>query len=119
MTPNWIREERRSAPSDSDFRAIVTHNIQELSRRVDEDHESVRENTFRIKSLDGKIGRVLEHVENHEADSKELIDSFRFSKRLRVVAYSIIGVLGAIFAVGHSGLEIIQHLKTLLSNGEA
>ena len=82
MAP-WLTPERRENPGDEDYKALLLHNVHQMSEHIEQNRVNIQESKIQLAALDSKLDEIKKHSVEHEKASAELLANFRFQKRLR------------------------------------
>lgn len=78
-----LTNEKRSPPSEDDYRSLVRQNLFEIGRELESSKAGVQQNKECLKKLSSKLDQVIRHTAEHDKASKELLENFAFQRRLR------------------------------------
>jgi hypothetical protein len=109
MAPDWLRQERRSSPSREEVEALVALNLRIVAEQVEENKCELRENTELLTRLQFELSSMNQLLQEHKKSSEEMLDSFKFLKRLKAFGWGVFIILAAILAFAKDGLDIIHH----------
>lgn len=109
MSPDWLKQERRSYPTAVETAALNMVNLQAISERVEENRLQLKENTRLLIQLEYKMDDLEEHFKAHTAESQLVLDNFKLTKGLRTLAAGAFFTLIALVAFFKDGLDIVKH----------
>lgn len=90
---------------------LVQANLQLLAISADEVNRKLDSNTATIRALETRISQLETKVADHGADSKELLELFRFNRRLRRLILGLVGGAAVFLTVATQGHHLAQELK--------
>ena len=114
----WLEGDEVAVP-DEVYAKIdeVCRRLQDISEQVKhgvETKELAETNEECIQALSDKLDLITAHVRTHDEATAELLDNFRFQKKLHkwlIGATAVLGALGSFIAASHHLIfEFLQYL---------
>ena len=117
MCPAWFKEERRVDPDTHETLNLVHENLRLVAERVDDNKNAVEEIRHDTSELKYALRSACEKLDTHEAASHEILENFKFAKRLRQVMVAVFGGVLLLLTLTHTGLEIMKTFGHWLNGG--
>jgi hypothetical protein len=109
--------ERRSNPTEADFRGLMTHNIRQLADQVEsiracnvDQEEKIHELSRQMVVVNASVKTLTERVDSHTAAAEEVVASFRFGRRLRRLMLGVAAGIAALLTFAHTAVEFIGRI---------
>lgn len=109
MAPEWLRQERRTNPSREEVEALVALNLKIVAEQVEENKCQLKENTALLSQLQFELGSIKSILHEHKTASQEVLESFKFHKRLKTFGWAVFLTLAALLAFAKDGIDVIRH----------
>ena len=107
----WLTQERRENPRVEDVLALLEKQTVEMATQIELNRRTTDHNCAELQDLHVKVDVMVDKLNTHEAHSREIIEAFRFSQRLRKWFLGIVGAVALILTMFAQGHDLFYHLK--------
>lgn len=111
-----LTQEKRQCPTVEDSQALIRQNIHELYDAIDGVRVNAAKNSECLNELSYKLDSVTKEVKSHHTNSQELLENFKFQRKLRKVIAGLAAGLLMLLTIWAQSEHVYQRIATLFSN---
>ena len=108
---SWLTPERRENPAPEDILALLEKQTVEMATQIELNRRTTDHNCAELQDLHVKVDVMVDKLDTHEDHSREIIEAFRFSQRLRKLFWGVMGGIALLITVFAQSHDLLYHLK--------
>lgn len=118
LIPPWLSMERRSNPTEADFRGLMTHNVRQMAEQIEtlrechvDQEEKIHELSRQMVVMDTSVKTLTEKIDAHTNATSEMLTAYRFTRRLRRLMLGVAASIAALLTFAHTAVEFIGRIQ--------